>query len=173
VGLGQRGVRLDHALHHQGTIPDGWLHALAEIEGHVHGHHVVVDGVLVDQQNLDAGPGCLDRGGHAGGTGADDDHGDVAFGRGAFSAMDRLSIVTASPGRQSRRQRRSSKSIRPARASRAAYRRSDSRQAPRDRRRDTAVHHELADALPAAGESPNPTLDMVARMTLSGPRAGR
>ena len=70
VRLGQRGVRRHHALHHEGAVPDGRLHALAEVERHVHGHHVVVDGVLVDEQHLGAGPGRLDRRGHAGGAGA-------------------------------------------------------------------------------------------------------
>ena len=73
VGLGERRIGLHHPLHHQRPVPHGWAHALSEVERHVHGHHVGIDGVLVEEQHVDSGPGCLRRGGDARRAGADHD----------------------------------------------------------------------------------------------------
>ena len=78
----QLGVRLDHALEHQRTVAHGAIHPLAEAERDVHRHHVVVDGVLVDQHHLDTDARRLDRGRDAGGPGSDHDQRHVAIGRG-------------------------------------------------------------------------------------------
>ena len=78
----QLGVRLDHALEHQRTVAHGAIHPLAEAERDVHRHHVIVDGVLVDQHHLDTDARRLDRGRDAGGSGSDHDQRHVAIGRG-------------------------------------------------------------------------------------------
>ena len=94
MGGRQIGVRLHHPLEHQRAVANRAVHALAEAERHVHRHHVVVDGMLVDQHDLDSGACRLDRRRHAGGARPQDDQRHVAIGRGQL-AGDRAGIPFA------------------------------------------------------------------------------